>query len=83
MVCAVIEEREELEPLRWLLFEQRPGELRLADDRAERTNSQFIMIGFGHSNGAVLQPFLHDDVTASAADLNKAILPENPADLLA
>ena len=56
-----------------LRLEQRSRKLRLANDRLKRPDPKFRMVRDRHRDGRVGQGQLHDDVTASLPDFDKAL----------
>ena len=60
-----------------LRLKQRSRELRLANDGLKRPDPKFRMIRDRHRDGRVGQDQLHDDVTASLADFDKALFRED------
>ena len=57
------------------------GQLRLADDRFERSTLDLSVVGDGNSYGRAGNPLLHDNVTASLPHLHEAVMGENLTDV--
>ena len=62
-------------------LEQRPCELRLADNRQQRANAQLAVIGHGHGDRRARHLALHHHVIAALADQGKAVLLKDAANL--
>ena len=57
------------------------GQLRLADDRFERSTLDLSVVWDGDSNGRAGNSLLHDNVTASLSHLHEAMMGENLTDV--
>jgi hypothetical protein len=68
---------------RGLVLELTRGQLRLANDRLERSTLDLIVIGNGDRNGGAGKLLLHDNMTASLSNFHEAMTRENLTDLSA
>lgn len=64
-----------------LALEGRASDPALTNDRLERSDSKFRVIGNGNGHGAEIRSALHYDVASALADDLKPVLFENAADV--
>jgi hypothetical protein len=66
-----------------MLLEFRTGYSRLANDRSQRADPEFLVIRHRDRDGSALDGLLHDDMAASPANLYEAMSFQDRANFLA